>query len=72
MKWFGQSWGAPICDPDEHCPTPVGERCARCLLPIGEREQGLIIPHLFAGVTQRPWHLLCFLHSTTGHKGETA
>jgi len=54
--WFGKSWGAPVCSPDTHKPTPIGDQCIDCA--------GLIIP--FAGM--RPavlgsHHLDCFLKS---------
>jgi len=66
-RWFGESWGAPICDLADHAPTPVGEPCADCSEPIresGARSQGLLVPHLDAdGASVRPWHLDCFLNS---------
>lgn len=60
--WFGESWGAPACDPDRHKPTPVGDQCISCAQDILDGDQGMIIP--FAGM--RPavlgaHHLDCFL-----------
>lgn len=64
MLWFGKSWGAPACDPDDHRPTPVGEACAYCDGPIADDAQGVLIPHLdHERASLRPWHLGCFLRS---------
>jgi hypothetical protein len=27
--WFGENWGAPICDEDDHIETPIGV-CLHC------------------------------------------
>lgn len=45
-RWFGDSWGAPACEPDRHAPTPIGESCVYCPGEIGPNDQGLLIPHL--------------------------
>lgn len=63
--WFGQSWGAPICDEDRHRPTPVGEPCVRCGAPITDDDQGMIMPHIEG---KDRWYLVaytidCFLES---------
>lgn len=70
MKWFGKSWGAPICDPDDHRPTPLGEECLYCKKPIGPDDIGLLIPHLDETASIRPWHHACFMASIT-HDPET-
>jgi len=44
MKWFGESWHAPVCEPDEHIETPVGEDCGYCDEPIAEGDRGLRMP----------------------------
>ena len=46
MRWFGESWGAPVCEADEHQPTP-DVPCAGCDVPIQEGDQGVLLP--FAG-----------------------
>jgi hypothetical protein len=43
-QWFGESWGAPCCDEDEHCETPVGKECLRCKVPIAAGDQGVTMP----------------------------
>ena len=40
VRWFGESWGAPINDPRSHVTTPVDERCIECLLLIKSDDQG--------------------------------
>jgi hypothetical protein len=30
MKWFGESWNAPVCESTERVAVPVGETCVRC------------------------------------------
>lgn len=66
--WFGESWGAPICDPDNHTETPVGERCLECDTAIGEDDQGLLIPYFADGrATTRGWHLDCWLDHVLPH-----
>jgi hypothetical protein len=60
--WFGESWGAPVCDPVRHKPTPVGELCVFCEGEILKTDQGLTIPHASAaGVGLRSMHIECFL-----------
>lgn len=73
--WFGQSWGAPCCEPEEHVPTPVGSPCLRCREPIREGDQGLVKPHIrdcggqWVG-TIEPLHIECFLRSIRRHGPE--
>lgn len=43
-QWFGQSWGAPCCDPDDHVATPVFMACLHCKEPILPDAQGLMMP----------------------------
>ena len=60
--WFGESWGAPVCDPVNHKPTPVGEVCLMCKEPIAADDQGLTIPHAsMEGIELRSMHIDCFL-----------
>lgn len=42
MKWFGQSWGAPLCRDLEHIPTPAGLLCVHCEEPIDWADQGIV------------------------------
>jgi hypothetical protein len=42
-RWFGETWGAPCCHPDEHIETPVGIRCAHCSRPFVAGDQGVVL-----------------------------
>lgn len=69
--WFGQSWGAPCCEPEDHVPTPIGRPCLRCREPIREGDQGLVQPLLALGeVSIEPLHIECFLRSVRPHGPE--
>ena len=67
-QWFGTSWGAPVCDPADHVPTPVGQDCLMgCGRVIAADDQGLVLPHSYLddeGEVRgelRGQHLDCFL-----------
>lgn len=63
MKWFGESWGAGICDRKDHVPTPVGAMCEVCEKDIEEGDQGFRMGQLHedGALTYGTWHLDCFL-----------
>lgn len=44
MRWFGESWGAPVNDETQHVPTPVGSKCYLCTKPITESSVGFAFP----------------------------
>jgi hypothetical protein len=46
MRWFGESWGAPVCHPIDHVDTPVDMQCGFCPRTIDEDDQGFEMPHL--------------------------
>jgi len=60
MKWFGESWGAPACDPEEHTETPVGEDCFHCDEEIVEGDSGIQY------VSGQYCHTNCFLRQVLG------
>jgi hypothetical protein len=64
MNWFGESWGAPCCEPATHIETPDGEACPGCNRSIRPGDQGVEIPFL-SDDPRDPvildWHLDCFL-----------
>lgn len=72
LRWFGESWGAPVCLPAAHIATPVGMVCAGhqhlhgALVPddIREGDQGVTIPYLDGdgGVITIGFHLSCWFH----------
>lgn len=73
MKWFGESWRAPVCEPEDEVETPVGAACLLCDEPIAAGDQGIVMP--FSGdivdgrLTARPVpeHLDCYLDSILPH-----
>ena len=59
--WFGESWGAPVCEPERHRQTPVGAECTDCGEDIEARDQGLLIPYAGHPSSLNAFHLTCFL-----------
>lgn len=64
VRWFGESWGAPICDPRANIPAPIDQNCLACHLPIKSNDQGVGtlsygIEHSVDGYVY--YHLDCFL-----------
>lgn len=59
LKWFGTSWGAPICDFRRHVAVPVGRPCIFCEEPIDVADAGFIDP---PGVS----HYACFMRQIIG------
>lgn len=43
IRWFGESWGAPVCDPETHVETPAGKRCLGCPDEIEEGQAGVVV-----------------------------
>lgn len=72
-RWFGESWGAPVCDPLYHIETPVGVKCGGgCRRTIEAGDQGLTIPHVSMQMTteRSPYHLNCFMSMIMGASWE--
>lgn len=74
LRWWGASWGAPMCQPEAKVEVPLGKIChGGCDLPINLNQQGVGIP--IVDVTLLPdygvlwrdgmpyghYHLACFL-----------
>ncbi len=57
-KWFGENWGAPVCDPEDHIPTPVGDPCVNCEEAIEAGDQGVVF--------DLPYHIECFTRAISG------
>lgn len=73
MKWFGEHWGATICE-NEQVPTPVGSPCYLCNdKPIEEGDNGIYFDAV-TGIPSKPEfivlaaHLRCFMLSFTDDK----
>ena len=69
VGWFGKSWGAPACDPEDHEPTPQVSHCMECDKPILPDDQGIAMPVLHADytATRGYWHLDCYLKKVLPH-----
>lgn len=71
LRWFGESWGAPVCDPRAQVRAPVGAVCighdhlhsARSSF-IEYGDQGVTMPYLggYALPGGVVYHLDCWLH----------
>lgn len=65
MKWFGPSWGSPICHPDDRIETPDGEVCPVCTRTIRPGDDGVQLPWVREDgfVDALDYHRACLLHS---------
>lgn len=64
MNWFGEDWGAPCCDPQQHVGTPMGCRCMECRTPIGEQDQGFTtVTYVQEERIAVAYHRVCFLRT---------
>lgn len=62
--FFGEPWGAPICEDYEQGATPVGSQCAHCDQRIEKGDQGLVQPFADGdGVWPIPQHIECAMCS---------
>jgi len=78
VRWFGQSWGAPVCDPDYETEVPVGTKCLECTKVIGLNDRGVVTACSDAiwghwsmkingvKVTCCSYHLVCWLDQVIG------
>ncbi len=68
MDYFGEPWPSDICDTGRQRPTPVGEGCAHCTVPLEDGDRGMLIPCLTAhgGAQLLPWHRECSMRSVVG------
>ena len=73
MRWFGEDWGAPVCEDGEHAPTPVGAKCGSCGELIEEGDRGFLLPHLDRGfIVREPWHFTCLMEDVLGPEWQFA
>ena len=62
MRWFGQSWDAPINYPQNEVPVPVGVECLVCQVEIESTDSGVTVPFYGGGPPERAvYHRKCFL-----------
>jgi hypothetical protein len=66
MRWFGESWGAPVCRPENKAPVPTTLTCYRCGQRIREGDQGFL-DRAWSDADENffPWvmHKNCFLRN---------
>ncbi len=63
LRWFGLSWGAPICEPQYHTSTPIGVPCHVCGTPMAKDAQGCVLPFAGDDLPIYVIHIDCFLDS---------
>lgn len=73
MRWFGESWNAPVNDEVDQAPTPVGSVCEGCSFEIAEDDRGVLIPEFHPGAAygmgtadELPYHLRCMMAAILG------
>jgi hypothetical protein len=67
MRWFGEPWGAKICDTAPRVPTPVGAPCFLCPEVIDEDDQGFVVPTFGRSAAYAITHRGCFIQSLLGY-----
>jgi hypothetical protein len=69
MRWFGETWDAPVNESTEEATIPIGEACERCEVEIKEGDRGFLIPGFVDDsktVREFPYHLRCFMAGVIG------
>jgi hypothetical protein len=56
VMWFGESWGAPVCEPEQHTTTPVDHVCVECDKLIESGDTGFVMQ-------SNAYHRVCFLRT---------
>lgn len=69
MPWFGESWGAPMCAPEDRVDVPAGEPCGWCDEPIEPGGRGAAAYTSPGGADFVAYHLECWLRATLGSVG---
>lgn len=66
--FFGEPWGAPVCEEAPQVQAPVGASCQGCATPILRGEQGLLLAFVRedGGQGAAPWHHECLLCAVAG------
>ncbi|MEV6400515.1 hypothetical protein AB0M39_38015 [Streptomyces sp. NPDC051907] len=65
---FGEPWDAPVCEGAPRVPTPVGEPCLWCEVPVEDGDQGQMQLLVRADGTAKlvPFHRECLIRSVVG------
>lgn len=63
VKWFGESWEAPVNHTNERAEIPETRHCAECEKEIRRGDRGLLLPYYGPpeGIRDMVYHLDCFL-----------
>lgn len=71
MKWFGESWGAPACQPQDHTETPVGKLCGHCEEMVHQGDCGFLQTAVMSGhnTHEVAFHLECHMRLILGSVG---
>ena len=67
MKWFGPSWGAAICQEEEHIDVPIGCWCGHCEEEVAAGDRGVCVAN--GEGFEAPMHLECFMRGVVGSVG---
>ncbi len=61
-KWFGPSWGAPVCTPESRIETPEAP-CCQCHGKFRPEDRGIMLPHIGRAGDPRelPYHHECLM-----------
>ncbi len=71
MRWFGEPWGARICDTMSRVETPIGTRCFLCPETIGEDDAGFVLTLYTATPGVAIAHRGCLILSLLGYENGT-
>ncbi len=65
MKWFGESWGAPVCQPEDHVAGLPDAPCTCCNRAFVEGDIGVIVPLIGGPGDPKDvgYHHACFMES---------
>lgn len=66
MRWFGESWGAPVNETNERMGVPLGRQCIACGIAFQPDDQGIETPAVGFKWPTVIYHKDCFMRSILG------
>lgn len=66
VRWFGTSWGAPVCDPRTHVTLTIRRHCVMCGESIRALDRGVTIPRGDQPGERSYYHLACWMETILG------
>jgi mannose-6-phosphate isomerase-like protein (cupin superfamily) len=72
MRWFGEPWGARICDTAPQVSTPVGAPCFLCPEPIEQDDREFVVPTFSRSAAYAVTYRGCFIQSLLGYENGAA